>query len=122
MKLHMRVVLKQDVVWRIELTLKLLAGEDVPMAVSKLLEAFADYEAEVFDSHLVDTLMKGRNQFDQLNRLSKRCRERFRQEHFGDRPAIPNVLEVGNASGLNTVTSSYILVPCPHTNRDVAEP
>jgi hypothetical protein len=121
MKLHMGVILKQDVIRRIDFTLKLLTGENVPMAASKLLEVFADNEAEVFEPHLVDTLMKGRNELDQVNRLPKRRRERLRQEHLGDGSPIPHALEVSSASSLNAVTSTDILVPCPDSDRDMAE-
>jgi hypothetical protein len=121
MKLHMGVILKQNIIRRIDFTLKLLTGENVPMATSKLLEVFADNEAEVFDSHLVDTLMKGRNELDQLDRLPKRRGERFRQKHLGDGSPVPHVLEVSGASSLNAVTSTDILVPCPDSDRDMAE-
>jgi len=94
-KLHVRVVLEQDVDRHAERALELLSRQDAPVGLDEGVERVADDEADVLEAHAVDALVEGRYQLDEPDLVALAHGERLLEQQLRDRSPVPQVLDVG---------------------------
>ncbi len=65
MELHVGEVLEEDVVGLVVRVLELLSGQRGAVLPREGIDLIPDHDAEVFETHLVDALVDGRDELDQ---------------------------------------------------------
>ena len=111
MKLHVRVIVEQDVDGRTQRALELLSRQDAQVGLDERVEGVADDEAEVFEAHAVDALVERRYQLDETDVVALADRERLLEEKLRNRPPVLHVLEVGGRDALKIVACRDVLAP-----------
>jgi hypothetical protein len=75
----------------------------------------------VLQAHLVDTLVDGREELDERDDLAVEDAERLGEEDLGDRPSVPDALEVGDRVPLEEGPEVDVLLPLRDADRQVAQ-
>ena len=91
------------------------------MGSDERVELLADDHAEVLQAHLVDPLVDGRDELDERDDLAVEDAERLGEDDQGDRPAVPDVLAIGDRVPLEERPEVDVLVPLGDADRQVAQ-
>jgi hypothetical protein len=91
------------------------------MVSGELVELLTHDDAEVFETHPVDTLVNGWNELDPRDRNSVENFERFGQQDQGDRTPVPHGLAVGTCMALKKRPLVDVQVPFGDADGEVAE-
>src|SRR5438552_5495672 len=115
-ELHVGEVLEEDVVGLVVRALELLPGQRGAVLPREGIYLVADDDPEVLEAHLVDALVDRRDELDERDRHPLEDLERRGEEDLRDRPAVPDVLEVGGRVTFEQGPQVGVLVPLRHAD------
>ncbi len=90
-------------------------------AAANASKSSGDDDADMLETHLVDVLMGRRDQLDQRDRHARLDEDRLAEQQLGDRPAVPDVLDVRDAERLGPLPDDEVRVERLRPERKVAE-
>ena len=102
-------------------SLELLAGQHGPMHSRELVDLLTDDDAEVLETHPVDTLVNGRDELDARDRSPVEDLERLGEDDQGDRTPVPDVLVVRLRMALEKRPLVDVEVPVADADGEMAE-
>jgi hypothetical protein len=91
----------------------MLAGEGVDL--------LTDDDPQMFEAHPVDALVDRRDELDERHRHPIEHHERLGEDDLRDRPAVPDVLEIGGRVAFQQGPLMDVQVPVGHAHCEMAE-